>query len=277
MMKKIVAAILMAAFAISVAAPVAAGSLSVEPLFVEIKPGSSGAVRVRNSSDKPISVELTVTEREVSESGVQTRKDAEDAFVLFPPQGVIQPNGVQVFRIQPIAPDPAKSRSYFVSVRQIPVDLGLIEGGGAQIQVVFAFDVAAHTVPNGSKSDPQFVSAALATTEVEKQPATDNAPAPAAPAGTKPKPEMETVPAVAITLRNDGNKYFYLHELDYQAVGTDEAGNKVEIPAWDENAIIDAARVSLVPPGAVRTFKVPLRNLPSLKAIDVRIRKRSLR
>ncbi|MEP7350741.1 MAG: fimbria/pilus periplasmic chaperone [Sphingorhabdus sp.] len=244
----------------------------MEPLFVEVTPGSSGAVRVRNTSDAPTTVELSVVERTVDAFGVQSKTDAEDNFILFPPQGVIAPQGIQVFRMQPIAADPEKSRSYFLTIRQLPVKLGPIEGGGSRLQVVFAFDVAVHTTPRGSKADPQFVRAALDTTQIDKVPPADAAPL--APDAPRPKPEFETVPAVAVTLRNDGNKYFYLHDLEYVASGIDEAGNKVAIPSWDANAIIDAAKVSLVQPGATRTFKLPLRGLPKLKSVDVRIRQR---
>ena len=250
-----------------------AGSLSVEPLFVEVTPGSSGAVRVRNTSDAPMTVEQTVFERSVDAVGVQTRAAAEDSFILFPPQGAIAPQGIQVFRMQPIAADTQKSRSYYLTVKQLPVKLDPLEGGGTRLQVVFAFDVAVHTTPRGAKSDPQFVGAALDTTEVEKAlPA--NTP-PLAPGAPRPKPELETVPAIAVTVRNDGNKYFYLHDLDYIATGTDAAGNKIEIPSWEVNAIIDAAKVALVQPGATRTFKLPLRDVPALTSVEVRIRKRS--
>ncbi len=250
-----------------------AGALSVEPLFIELAPGASGAVRVRNTSDAPMTVELTVDERSIDVNGKQSRTDAEEAFILFPPQGVIAPQQVQIFRIQPLTSDSEKSRSYFLTVKQLPVKLAPIEGGGTRLQVVFAFDVAVHNTPRGSKSNMQFVSASLDTTQIEKAPAAD-AP-PQARDAQKPTPEFETIPAVAVKIRNDGNKYLYLHEYDYVVTGIDENGAKVEIPSWDENAIIDAAKVSLVQPGAERIFKLPLRGQPTLKSVDVRIRQRA--
>jgi fimbrial chaperone protein len=254
-------------------APVQANSLSVEPLFVEVTPGSAGAIRVRNTSDKPMSIELFFNERQVSETGIQNRLDAEDAFVLFPPQAVIAPQSLQVFRFQPVLTETSKSQSFYLTVRQLPVQLEPIDGGGTRLQVVFAFDVAVHTTPRGSKADPQFVSAALDTMQIEKAPAADAQPL--APDAKRPKPEFETVPAIAVTLRNDGNKYMYLQDLEYVAIGLDESGKKIEIPSWDVNAIIDAAKVPLLQPGATRTFKLPLRGIPTLKSVDVRIRKRS--
>lgn len=258
---------------LSTTGPARAAALAVEPLFIELAPGASAAVRVRNTSDAPTTVELSIEERAVDEQGTQTRTDAEDSFVLFPPQGVIAPQQVQVFRIQPLKIDPTKSHSYFLTVRQLPVKLDPIEGGGTQLQVVFAFDVAVHTVPRGARNDPVLVSAGLDTTQVEKVAAPDAPPPPVG--GPRPAPVMETVPAMAVTLRNDGNKYLYLQDLDYDATGIDQAGNKIDLPDWNENAIVDAAQVALVPPGATRSFKLPLRGAPALKGIELRLRPRA--
>jgi fimbrial chaperone protein len=142
------------------------------------------------------------------------------------------------------------------------------------VQVVFAFDVAVHTTPRGAKAKPEFVSAALDTVQILKTPVPTSAQA-AKPGEPKPKLEMETVQAIAVTVRNDGNKYLYLQNLDYVATGIDQAGNNVAIPSWNDDAIIDAAKVPLVSPGATRTVKLPLRGLPPLKSVDVRIRERA--
>src|SRR3546814_16872507 len=89
---------------------------------------------------------------------------AHDDFILFPPQGVIEANGVQVFRAQSINPAIDRSKSYYITVRQLPVDLTMEPGSsGAQLQVVFAFDVAMHTVPRGAESNPVIASAVPAT------------------------------------------------------------------------------------------------------------------
>jgi hypothetical protein len=97
----------------------------------------------------------------------------------------------------------------------------------------------------------------------------------AAPANGEAKPAAPVeVPAVQITLRNAGTKYLYLQNLDFEATGTDQSGAKVKLPAWDQTAIIDAAGVTLVEPGAERTFKLPLRNGPDLKSVSVEIRRR---
>jgi fimbrial chaperone protein len=251
------------------AAPGAA-QLAVEPLFLEVAPGQSVAIRARNTSEKPMTLELEIARRHVDKDGVQTRTAADDDFIAIPPQAVVPPLGSQVFRLQSLPTGGPESRSYFVTVHQLPVKLGEIEGGGAQLQMVFAFDVAVHTVPPGAEAKPQIVSAALSQTTVAPPKAETEG---GAPDQSETKDRI-AVPAVEVTLRNAGTKYVYLQNLEFIATGVDAAGSKVDLPRWDQNEIIDAAGVTLVEPGAERIFKLPLRHAPALKSVSVEVRQR---
>jgi fimbrial chaperone protein len=233
-----------------------------------VTPGQNAAVRARNTSDKPMTLELEVQARQVSRDGVQTRTAADDDFVLIPPQAIVPARGSQVFRLQALPTGATESKSYFVTVHQLPVKMDQIEGGGAQIQMVFAFDVAVHVVPNGAEAKPQLVSAGLSTMMIPDKAANQ----------TNATPDSKTptrqVPAVEIVLRNAGTKYLYLQDLEYVATGTDQSGAKVDLPRWDQTAVIDAAGVTLLQPGAERVFKLPLDGVPALKSVQVEIRQR---
>jgi fimbrial chaperone protein len=242
--------------------------LAVEPLFLEVAPGQSAAIRARNTSDKPMTLELDIAQRHVDKAGVQTRTPADDAFILIPPQAVVPPLGSQVFRLQSLPTGGAESKSYFVTVRQLPVKLDE-SGGAAQLQMVFAFDVAVHIIPPGAQAKPEVVSATLSRTTV----APANGTAPSSNDQSK-TPERVEVPAVEVTLRNAGTKYLYLQDLDFVATGTDSSGAKIDLPGWDQDAVIDAAGVTLVEPGAERTFKLPLREAPALRSVSVEVRQR---
>ena len=63
-----------------------ASSIGVEPLFLEIAPTQSAAIRVRNTSDAAIPVEVLFFKRDVEAQGIQTRIPADDDFIIFPPQ-----------------------------------------------------------------------------------------------------------------------------------------------------------------------------------------------
>jgi fimbrial chaperone protein len=244
----------------------ASAQLAVEPLFVEVAPGQSAAIRARNTSDKPMTLELEIEARHVSRDGVQTRTPADDDFVTIPPQAVVPAQGTQVFRVQSLPTGETESKSYFVTVRQLPVKME--EQGGAQLQMVFAFDVAVHVVPNGAQAKPELIGAKLSTMMVDEK--TD---ANANPVDGAKAPKIQ-VPAVEITLRNAGTKYLYLQDFEYVATAMDASGAKVDLPRWQQNEIVSAADVTLVQPGAERVFKLPLRNAPALKSVQVEIRDR---
>jgi fimbrial chaperone protein len=235
-------------------ASASAQSIGVEPLFLEVAPNESSALRVRNSSPGPVTVEIEVEERMVDENGVQTRKPADDDFLLFPPQAVVQPSSLQVFRMQPIAADPTRSKSYFVTVRQVPVKLPN-EESGVRLRVVFAFDSAVHVVPRNTRSEAVLVSAAPSRMEIEVP--TEEFKTESNGAQTRIVKKVE-VPAVEFVVRNDGSRYYYLQNLQFDGTFTDATKGQIKLPDWSQNDILKAIRVSLVTPGATRKFKLPL-------------------
>lgn len=247
-------AVLAAIVGISANQPASGQSIGVEPLFLEVAPNESSALRVRNSSDKPVTIEVLVEERAIDENGVQTRTDAEDDFILFPPQAVVPASSLQVFRLQPITPDLKQSKSYFVTVKQVPVKLPEIEGGGARLQLVFAFDAAVHVVPRGAKPEAVLVGAAPDRMTIQVATGTHRT---ADDGSQVPEFRDVEVPAIAVTMRNDGNKYFYLQDLQLDGDVTGPAG-KTALPKWTQEEVIKAVKLTLVPPGATRKFKLPL-------------------
>jgi fimbrial chaperone protein len=232
-----------------------AQSIGVEPLFLEVRPNQSSALRVRNASAIPVTVEIEVVERTVDPNGVQTRTPADDDFLLFPPQAVVQPSSTQVFRMQPLGTDANQSKSYFVTVRQVPVKLPDIEGGGARLNVVFAFDAAVHVVPGSARPEPIVTGASPSKMEIEVP--TEEFITDANGAQTRVVKKVE-VPAVEFTMRNDGNKYFYLQSLQFNGTFTDAQKGQIKLPEWSQSDILKAIRVTLVTPGSTRIFKLPL-------------------
>lgn len=274
-MKKCVLSLLLGAAMIFAPAQVAqAQSLAVEPLFIETLPGQSAAIRVRNSSSVRQTVEVEIVERVADEKGEIVRRVAEDDFILFPPQGVIEPNSIQVFRAQSINPATDKSKSYYVTVRQLPVDMSMAQGGnGAQLQVVFAFDVAMHTVPKNAQPQATIASAIPATANVSAV-ALDDPNRSHDPAVRAKDPRID-VPGVEIHLRNEGNKYLYLHHYEYVISGKTAAGQTVDLPILGEEAILEAVTTPLVLPGTNRSFTLPFRDSQPLSSVTVRVRTRS--
>lgn len=265
------AGLLAAAMVVSAPSVRAQSSVGVEPLLLEVAPNQAASMRMRNSSDKPVTVEVAVFERLIDENGVQTRRPADDDFLILPPQAVVPGKSLQVFRLQSVTPPESKSRSYFVSIRQVPVQLPALEGGGARVQLLFAFDSAVHVVPRNTKAEPVFVSAKPATKTIEVP--TDEFVTDEEGERTRKFVKKE-VPAVAVTVRNDGSKFFYLQNFRFTGNSADASGTTTALPDWSYDQIISAAGVTLVPPGATRTFTLPILDNRSVASVTMAMQPR---
>jgi len=267
-----VAAFGLFAGALSVPTLADASSIGVEPLFLEIAPNRSGALRVRNTSDAEIPVEVMVFRRTVDEDGKQTKTPADDDFILFPPQAALKPQATQVFRLQPIVDVTEISQSYYITVRQIPVPMDDLDLKGVQLQVVFAFDAAVHIVPRKTEDKLEIINSRLTTMTVD-QPTGEFE-----EKGNGRRIEITksvTLPAVELDVRNTGSKYLYLQDHDFSAElhGTLKSENLE--PKWGYNEIVDAAGVTLIEPQKNRTFKLPLPAGTKADQVSISAKKRS--
>ena len=126
-----------------VAAP--ALSTRVQPMMYDLTPFGSGSnqdLRVENNSDRELPVELRVERRFIAADGNETRKPAEDDFLIFPPQGNLAPNSFQTFRVRYVGePNIDKTRLYVITVAQLPLQTGSAPTG-VQILVSLGTSVA---------------------------------------------------------------------------------------------------------------------------------------
>ena len=238
------------------APPASASSLGVEPLFLQISPTQSAAIRVSNPSDVVQSVEVYIHERQIDGKGAQTRIPADDDFIVFPPQAAIKAGSTQVFRIQPISPDLSKSRSYFVTMRQVPVDYDPADGDAARLRVVFAFDAAVHVIPDGAESEVVARDARMGTTSIRRS--TGEYRLDEDTGEQIEVMEDVTIPAAVVTVENLGNKFEYAQNLDFDLSGTAPDGSSADFPDWSVDEIIKGVRVVLIPPGTTRELALPL-------------------
>ncbi|MBB4613419.1 fimbria/pilus periplasmic chaperone [Novosphingobium taihuense] len=132
----------------------------VSPMIYDLKPAGAGAatiIRVRNDGEKPLTIELEVEKRSFDENAVESRTPADDDFVVFPLQAVVQPGKVQAVRVQYVGKaDLKQSETYLVTVKQVPVALPDQKESG--VQMVFNFSTMASIVPEGAKPEVELVS-----------------------------------------------------------------------------------------------------------------------
>lgn len=124
----------------------------VEPMSYEMTPSGSGvtkALRIENTSQRSITVELTANKISVDDYGHETKTPAEDDFLIFPPQAIIKPGKTQTVRVKYIGdPKIKKSAAYRISVGQLPIDLG--ERTGGAVGFVINFHTLATIAPKDS-------------------------------------------------------------------------------------------------------------------------------
>lgn len=211
-----------AALVLSASLAVPAMAYQVSPMIYDLQPSGSGAaqiIRVENTNDAPITIELVSEKRFFDEKGVERREPAPADFVLFPPQAIVPAGGTQAIRVQYVGPPSlAASATYTVTVKQVPVQLP--EGGASGVQFVFNFSTVANIVPPGAKA---AIAAAVA------------------PSGN----------GLALTLRNDGNKYANLG-LSKVTVTSGGFSKTYEGEEWRK-----ALGTSWILPGGTRVIQLP--------------------
>ena len=217
-----------------------AAALQVSPLVIDMSTVGSDSrkvITVVNSSDHEIPMELKVNQLDLGLNGELIRTEGgEDDFLIFPPQTIIPGGATQLFRIQWIGdPDISTSRSYNISVNQIPVERDATPKGDTsiQLQIVYSFLSTVTVRPLEGTSSFQIRSVERADTAQGK-------------------------PALVLTIENTGNLHNYLANARLILSGAD--GWETEISPAE---IANTVGSGLVPPGNMRRFLVPVANLPA--------------
>lgn len=194
----------------------------VYPMSYELAPVGSGAatvLRVDNTTDRPLTLEVTVEKRSWDERGNETRTPADEDFLVLPPQMIVEPGKTQAIRVQYVG-DPAidQTAMYVVGVNQVPV---ADPNAGTGVQFVINFGTAAYVVPAGAKTELKVVSVS---------PASDPG-------------------QIEVTLENTGARYAPLGSTTWTF--TNGAGQSMELSG---DPLREALVASVVPSRARRVF-----------------------
>lgn len=214
----------------------------VEPMSYTLATSGNEArrtLRIRNTQTTPVAVEVLVQRRSMDEAGRLAHVPAEDDFLIFPPQTLVQPGASQAIRVQYIGdPEPDAARAYTIAVQQVPLEDP--EDGTAAVEIVFRFGTAAYVVPRGARPNVRVEGA---------DPATDER-------------------LLGVTLHNAGNRHANLQDFDWLLVesdGDEHALDPETIETVLGNPIIypdHRRRIDLPVPGAVQTDGVRIKVQP---------------
>lgn len=130
-----------------------AHAFQLTPVAAEFEPSgprASQTFRVTNDSDEPTPVQITMVSREMDIDGVETFKDAEDEFVVFPPQIVLAPRESRTIRIQWVGdPAPKTELAYRIIAEQLPVALTPEKRLAGKVRLLVRYQGSVYIVPRG--------------------------------------------------------------------------------------------------------------------------------
>lgn len=259
MLRKLLGAIM----AMVLLMPSGAHAARVSPMIIELKPagsGSAGRVELANQGERDIPFEARVMRGDIGEDGELTLTPADDQFLVFPAQTIVQRNSQQVFRVQYVGnPDLNRSEIYYLSIQQVPVKL---DAAQSQVQVVVNYNVLVNIVPNGTAAKAVVLSAEPATRmpEAADEPAAPGAPAatpavnPAAAPAALPAPQPQS--GVRVRVGNQGNRYFLAGMSGWTISGTTQDGAPYS-RSYKGEEMTRIIGVGVVAPDKTRAFFVP--------------------
>lgn len=97
------------------------------PMSQVFAPSGTNATRsyeVVNDEDDRIAVEVTVVERHMNLDGEENYQPAEDDFLIYPAQMILEPGATQVVRVSWLGdPEPAQELAFRLVAEQLPINL----------------------------------------------------------------------------------------------------------------------------------------------------------
>ncbi len=138
-------------------APLPAEAFRFIPFTAEFDPSGPGAnqtFRVENNSAEQIAVEVSVFRRLMNLDGSDELTGAEDDFVVFPTQIVLEPEQSQIVRVQWIGdPELTEELAYRIIAEQLPVDLEPSEGSGGSVRILVRYMGSIYVRPANARAD----------------------------------------------------------------------------------------------------------------------------
>lgn len=228
--------------------PQAASASRVTPMLLDLEPtgrDSVGRVELTNDGDRDIAYEVEMMRGDISTDGQLSLSSAEDQFIVFPPQAIVEANSQQVFRVQYVGEEALdRSQVYYLSVKQVPVEF---DPGQNQVQVVINYNVLVNVVPDNTEPvavvrNADFIERPMPTDGLAEEDIPDPLP-------------MEK--GILVDLANEGTRYFYAGTSAWNIAGTTLAGEPYELKLA-RGDMTGRIGVGVIAPDKSRTFFFPI-------------------
>jgi len=136
------------------------------PIEMEFEPSGRGATqifRVENEGAGPVAVEIRIEARGMKENGDDVRTPADDDWVIFPEQIILQPNETQSVRVQYVGdPSPGVEKAYRLTAEQLNIDVGRPQSQGGQVRLLVTYVASIYVMPADVRPSVEVVAAQAA-------------------------------------------------------------------------------------------------------------------
>jgi fimbrial chaperone protein len=134
------------------------------PMIANLAPAGKEASQafevVNTSKDRSVAIELYMAKREMAIDGSETysAEEAEDDFLLYPPQTFLKPGEGQTVRVTWLGdPNPAKELAYRLIAQQVPLDTDTqstnVRGREINLTTLVRYAGSVYITPQGATPD----------------------------------------------------------------------------------------------------------------------------
>lgn len=224
---------------------VPASAMNVSPMIAELtSTGARSTARIQllNTLPQALPYEVRVYRVDFDDRGNMSEVPADQNFLVFPPQGVVQPGQRQMIRVQWIGGLVESSQGYYVSINQVPVPVTASEASKTKpvvdVRVVYHMKVLVTVSPKNASPKVSVVSAIPMMVDSDLP-------------GGAPQP------GIAVTATNTGKRHAMLAAATWTIDGKDKSGKAlhVVIPAAKMNELLGAGYLPALT--GKRTFTIP--------------------
>ncbi|MBI9097423.1 MAG: molecular chaperone [Spirochaetaceae bacterium] len=132
-------------------------TFSFSPIIKEFDSKGNGRIqtfRIKNESDDPIAVQISMMTRAMNRDGEEINSDASDLFVIYPHQLILQPDDSQSIRVQWNGPENIDSEQAFrIIAEQLPISFNKENTNRGQLNIVYRYVGSVYIIPENPSSE----------------------------------------------------------------------------------------------------------------------------
>lgn len=146
----------------------------ISQVFAPIGNDATQSYEITNDGDHRIAVEVSVVERDVDLDGHESYEPADDDFLIYPPQMILEPGAVQTVRVTWLGdPAPSQELAYRLIAEQLPITLlepdANIESPTGSVQILLRYLGSLYIRPAGVTANIQLTAVENITSDTGEE------------------------------------------------------------------------------------------------------------